>query len=763
MKKLFSALALLICAATASLRGQTFTNATLNGTLTINASSIGGSAIIPPAMLGTGVASSVTILYGDGVWRANSQQIPTISAGTSGLSLSNTGTSLIWANLATVAAGANETIQYNNNGAFGGASGLFWVGADLLNIQTINGNSTPLLGIQNLSTGSGAGAAIAATNLFNNLYMTITGTGYSGSLITGSPTGQGGFVYTTGAIPLTLGTNGGANLIIASGGNMSIDAAAPAINSTLIVAGSQSGANANGLTTNPSLVFSGNSQSMYGIVSESNISLGGFSSSLSYANIAAATPTVGGSGTLGTSYQLYIAQGVAATASYGIYQAGTDKNFLNGNTGIGGPPNAGYGLYENSALTGSSIGLESDPTFTFTVNAQNSSGVRITTTYNTGSGLTTLTGSGVTINTPSLTGSSGLANAYQLYIAQGASATASYGIFQQGSNPNVLTGNLTVGTAGGTASTITAPGSTGGQQIAFVGQNSSTATNAYEEMYLTDVTNSTSLIATLTGSGYTGTYLTGGPSGQAGVITTNGAIPLLLGTNLHIAAKFDSSQNATFYGSITAGGFTWAGNQIANVQSAFNSFQTGIFFQNSNTGASAAGAIAVENNSHILYSSITGTGFTGNGITGAPSGEVGLLYTTGSVPLVLGVNSIAAVTFGAATNPTTQFAGPVYDTMTTLTYASPTTVTVSSGNVFKVTTVNATGSVTFNAASGGTAGQHLWIYIVNDATSGKTITWGSNFDPQASTLVGIASKGSMTEWLSDGTSFREVSRITGLL
>ncbi len=98
-----------------------------------------------------------------------------------------------------------------------------------------------------------------------------------------------------------------------------------------------------------------------------------------------------------------------------------------------------------------------------------------------------------------------------------------------------------------------------------------------------------------------------------------------------------------------------------------------------------------------------------------------------------------------------------YAPATSLTYASPTSVDTTLGPVFKVTTVNATGSVTFNATTGGVDGQMMVIRITNDATSGKTITFGTNFKSQA-TLVGTTSKVCQIWFVSDGTNWYECGR-----
>lgn len=99
--------------------------------------------------------------------------------------------------------------------------------------------------------------------------------------------------------------------------------------------------------------------------------------------------------------------------------------------------------------------------------------------------------------------------------------------------------------------------------------------------------------------------------------------------------------------------------------------------------------------------------------------------------------------------------------MDTMTYAATITLNPALGRFHTTTTINATGNATINASSGGLAGQTLNILITNDGTSGKTITFGTNFKPSA-TLVGTASKSAMVNFVSNGTSFYESSRQTGL-
>ncbi len=102
--------------------------------------------------------------------------------------------------------------------------------------------------------------------------------------------------------------------------------------------------------------------------------------------------------------------------------------------------------------------------------------------------------------------------------------------------------------------------------------------------------------------------------------------------------------------------------------------------------------------------------------------------------------------------------GPLIATPSALTYASPTSVDVTLASVYTVTTVNATGSVTFNATAGGTAGQEMTILITNDATSAKTITFGTNFKTTGTLTASAASRQTTISFRSDGTNFLETGR-----
>jgi hypothetical protein len=99
--------------------------------------------------------------------------------------------------------------------------------------------------------------------------------------------------------------------------------------------------------------------------------------------------------------------------------------------------------------------------------------------------------------------------------------------------------------------------------------------------------------------------------------------------------------------------------------------------------------------------------------------------------------------------------------METMTYASTVTLETTAGDVHKTTTNNAIGNATINAATGGLAGQHMWLIIVNDQLSGKTVNFGGNFK-SAGALTGSPGKSATLQFISDGTVWYEVARTTNL-
>lgn len=111
--------------------------------------------------------------------------------------------------------------------------------------------------------------------------------------------------------------------------------------------------------------------------------------------------------------------------------------------------------------------------------------------------------------------------------------------------------------------------------------------------------------------------------------------------------------------------------------------------------------------------------------------------------------------------------GPVYagtslglNAISSPAYAATISLQVQTSNIHKITTVHATGNATIND-SGAVGYMTVTFVIVNDATTGKVITFGTHFKPNG-TLTGTASKTAVVTFVGDGTNFWEVSRTTGL-
>lgn len=96
-----------------------------------------------------------------------------------------------------------------------------------------------------------------------------------------------------------------------------------------------------------------------------------------------------------------------------------------------------------------------------------------------------------------------------------------------------------------------------------------------------------------------------------------------------------------------------------------------------------------------------------------------------------------------------------------MTYAATISLTITNSSLHTTTTTAAVGDATINASGAGVAGQVIYIIITNDATAGRTITFGTNFKPNG-TLLGTVSKSAVITFISDGSNLYEVSRTTGL-
>ena len=99
--------------------------------------------------------------------------------------------------------------------------------------------------------------------------------------------------------------------------------------------------------------------------------------------------------------------------------------------------------------------------------------------------------------------------------------------------------------------------------------------------------------------------------------------------------------------------------------------------------------------------------------------------------------------------------------MDTILYQTTMTLDVTAGDLHKIRTTPNGGNATLDASTGGLPGQHMWIIISNDMTGAKTITFGANM-LSAGPLNGSLGKSATLHFISDGTTWYEVSRTVGL-
>ena len=168
--------------------------------------------------------------------------------------------------------------------------------------------------------------------------------------------------------------------------------------------------------------------------------------------------------------------------------------------------------------------------------------------------------------------------------------------------------------------------------------------------------------------------------------------------------------------------------------------------------------LMVHGSAHPVNNYCTGTGFAtdaGSAIILAQGSEIQALQ--------IGVYDSKPVHLFTANTLRMSIhqSGAISGMMDTMAYAATISLDVTKPNLHKTTTVNATGNATINASAVGTAGQHMWILIVNDATSGKVITFGTNFR-SSGTLTGTASRQATIHFISDGVSWSEVARTLNL-
>lgn len=256
---------------------------------------------------------------------------------------------------------------------------------------------------------------------------------------------------------------------------------------------------------------------------------------------------------------------------------------------------------------------------------------------------------------------------------------------------------------------------------------------------------------------------------------------LLLDRTATFAAGTNQILNISASAAADAGGTSdvRAINGFAFITSGAASAANAATFDARNSSSSAVTTVqGISNNVRVTSSGNTTNGYGVRSIAilsgagnmtnySAFNARAPTLSSTGTISDARGLyiesHKITGVTTGygiyqEGTSDLNRFEGVLITPPISLTYASPTSVNTATGSLYTVTTVNATGSVTFNATTTGTAGQRIAIIITNDATSAKTITFGTNFTANGTLTASGVSKKTTIQFISDGTSFIEVSR-----
>jgi hypothetical protein len=97
----------------------------------------------------------------------------------------------------------------------------------------------------------------------------------------------------------------------------------------------------------------------------------------------------------------------------------------------------------------------------------------------------------------------------------------------------------------------------------------------------------------------------------------------------------------------------------------------------------------------------------------------------------------------------------------TMAYARAMSLETTAADMHKTTTSNAVGNATINAATAGLPGQHMWVIVVNDQISAKTVSFGNNIK-SAGPLVGSPGRSATLQFISDGSAWYEVARTASL-
>jgi hypothetical protein len=442
-----------------------------------------------------------------------------------------------------------------------------------------------------------------------------------------------------------------------------------------------------------------------------------------------------------TSGTLNTIQNINSTASPQFFSVGL---------GSGAGPAFGalsiLGTYNGSSLFSTSpFGIADTPTLAPAANSETMIALNVSPTLSPAS-YTSLSYTGLNLGTPS-GGGSGVSTAYQIYIAAAPTATTKYGIYQAGSDTNVLN-NLTLGSLSGILK-----GTSGVISTATSGTDYAPATSGTSILYgngsggFSNVTIGSGLSFTsgiLSASGSSGVTSIAGTTNQVIASASTGAVTLSLPQSI---ATTSSPQFSSLGVGVAASGT--AGDLYVNSTFEVGTSLTsgvGVNLQPSVTASSGLSkgvritpALTAAANNDALYSAIMGGNVTNSSYTNVTYSELTLgapgvtgSYTIGSQLQLSGLSSGTFTTkygiyqtgtelnyFAGALSVATGSRGATNQNLT------PTTTTVSASNIdwsasnsfYKTLAANTT--FTFSNA---VDGQVITICLLN-TTSNYTVTW----------------------------------------